>query len=51
MLILPVNIDTTDKFVLSLIYKVLTVVPKLSSFVPIFPLEGGFERVKFQHPA
>jgi len=42
---------STDKFVLSLIYKVFTVGPKLLSFVPIFPLEGGFELVKFQHPA
>ena len=42
---------STDKFVLSLIYKVLTVGPKLLSFVPIFPLEGGFELVKIQQPA
>ena len=41
---------STDKFVLSLIYKVLTLGPKLSSFVPIPPVEGGIELVKTQHP-
>ncbi len=41
---------STDKFVLSLIYKVFTLGPKLLSFVPIPPVEGGIELVKVQHP-